>query len=128
MAATPIGLYSNQFGGSYEFGFPSNIAPTINNFFARSCEFRYEAEVFAQAQEGEGHTDSVVTDRPEYRKITATLTGYIAAGFDVSQFQDSFVFPLIPGRTFIIRNIGVPRRKGEFAEVTVESESYGLIP
>lgn len=117
-------VHSNQYGESWEFGFPDDAAPEITGFIARSAELRYEAEVFAQAQEGEGHTDSIVTSKGDMRKITGTFTGYIEAGFDVGTIGDSFTFL---SRFFITRNIGVPRRKGEFAEVTLEAESYGLI-
>jgi hypothetical protein len=117
-------LHSNQYGESWEFGFPDDAAPVITGFIARSAELRYEAEVFAQAQEGEGHTDSVVTSKGEVRKITGTFTGYIEAGFDVDTIGDSFTFI---GRFFITRNVSVPRRKGEFTEVSLEAESYGLI-
>lgn len=115
---------SNQYGESWEFGFPDDEAPAIANFFARSAELRYEAEVFAQAQEGEGHTDSVVTSKPDKRKVTGTFTGYIRAGFSGEDIGDSFQFK---DRFFIVRNIGIPHRKGEFAEVTLEVESYALI-
>lgn len=115
---------SNQYGQSYEFGFPDDAAPTISGFVARSAELRYEAEVFQNATEGEGHSDSIVTSKPDKRKITATFTGYIQAGFDPGGISDSFDFL---GRFYIVRNVGVPRRKGEFAEVSLEAESYALV-
>jgi hypothetical protein len=116
-----------QFGQPYEFGFPPEAAAAIDptgNFIARGAELRYEAEVFAQAQDGEGHTDSIVTSVGSMRKITATFTGYILAGFNPDNFLPEFDFS---GRHFITRNVSVPRRKGEFAEVSLEAESYGLI-
>ena len=116
---------------NYLFGFPDSAAPTFTTpgFVARSAELRHEAEVFAQAQEGEGHTDCVVTSDGDHRKITGTFTGYILADFNPADIDASFNFDVAPGitRFFITRNISVPRRKGEFAEVTVEAESYGLI-
>lgn len=122
-----LSTHVTQHGQSWEFGFPSDGAPDFGgSFFARSAELRYEAEVFAQAQDGEGHTDSVVTSAGPFRKITGTFTGYIQAGFNVDNIADSFDFPAI-SRFFITRNVSVPRRKGEFAEVTVEAESYGGI-
>lgn len=116
----------NQYGEHWEFGFPSDAAPTITGFIARSAELRYEAEVFAQAQDGEGHTDSIVTSAGPLRKITGTFTGYIEAGFNVDGIGDSFEFPA-GERFFITRNVSVPRRKGEFVEVSLEAESYGRI-
>lgn len=116
---------STQFGQSYEFGFPADGAPDFGgNFIARQAELRYEAEVFAQAQEGEGHTDSIVTSNGDKRKVTGTFSGYILTGFDVDNFPPYFSFA---NRFFITRNVSVPRRKGEFAEVSCEGESYGLI-
>lgn len=120
----PLSANLNQYGEKWEFGFPSDAAPEITGFFARSAELRYEAEVFAQAQDGEGHTDSVVTSAGPMRKVTGTFTGYIEADFNVAGIGDNFEFL---GMFFITRNIGVPRRKGEFAEVTLEAEHYGKI-
>jgi hypothetical protein len=119
----------SQYGQSYLFGFPDDAAPTIAGFVARSAELRYEAEVFAQAQDGEGSTDSVVTTNADKRKITGTFGGYIFSTFDPGSFQGGFEFQTSPGvtRYFIIRNVSVPRRKGEFAEISLEAESYALI-
>lgn len=114
---------SNQFGQSYQFGFSSSDAPVISGFVARSAELRYEAETFAQAQDGEGITESVVTTKPDKRKITATFGGYITT-FDPSSISASFNFA---GRLFIVRNVSAPRRKGEFVEASLEAESYALI-
>jgi len=115
---------SNQFGQSYLFGFSSSDAPTITGFVARSAELRYEAETFAQAQDGEGVTESIVTTKPDKRKITATFGGYIITGFDPSSISASFTFLT---RFYIVRNVSQPKRKGEFNEVTLEAESYALI-
>lgn len=116
---------STQYGQNYEFGFPEDGAPDFGgSFVARQAELRYEAEVFAQAQEGEGHTDSIVTSNADKRKVTGTFSGYIISGFSIDAFPPVFDFA---GRHFIVRNVSIPRRKGEFAEVSVEGESYGLI-
>jgi hypothetical protein len=117
---------SNQYGQSYLFGFSSTDAPTIAGFVARSAELRYEAETFSQAQDGEGVTESVVTTKPDKRKITATFGGYILSTFNPANIAAGFNFGT-PSRFFIVRNVSVPRRKGEFAEVTLEAESYALI-
>lgn len=115
---------SNQFGANYLFGFSSTDAPTITGFVARSAELRYEAETFAQAQDGEGVTESIVTTKPDKRKITGTFGGYILAGFNASGISASFTFD---GRFYIVRNVSVPKRKGEFSEVSLEAESYALV-
>ncbi len=114
-----------QFGESWEFGGPAGAdVPTIGNFFARSAELRWESEVFAQAQDGEGLTDSIVISNADVRKITATFTGYITSGFDGDSIPLTFPFK---SRTFFVRNVSFPRRKGEFVEVSLEAESYGRI-
>jgi hypothetical protein len=118
---------TQQFGPvKYQFGYPgdSESPPFGGNFFARSAELRYEAEVFAQAQDGDGHTDSIVTSVAAMRKVTGTFTGYIIQGFSVDDFDPTFEFA---GRFFIVRNVSVPHRKGEFSEASVEAESYGGI-
>ena len=115
----------NQYGASYSFGFQSSDAPSISGFFARSAELRYEAEVFAQAQDGEGMTESIVTTKPNLRKIVGTFTGYLQDGFDPGGISATFGFA--GGRTFIVKNVSQAKRKGEFNEVTIEAESYGLI-
>lgn len=119
-------INSNQFGQSYLFGFSSADAPAIAGFVARSAELRYEAETFSQAQDGEGITESVVTTKSNKRKITATFGGYIQTGFDPANIAASFNFGT-PSRFYIVRNVSVPKRKGEFSEVTLEAESYALI-
>jgi hypothetical protein len=115
---------SNQYGASYIFGFASSDAPTITGFVARAAELRYEAETFAQAQDGEGVTESIVTTKPDKRKITATFSGYILTGFDPSGIAATFSFL---SRFYIVRNVSQPKKKGEFNEVSLEAESYALI-
>jgi hypothetical protein len=122
----PLSANVTQHGALYQFGFPGDsTTPDLGgNVVLRSAELRYEAEVFAQAQDGEGHTDSIVKSASNMRKITGTFTGYIITGFAVTDFPDTFPFV---DRLFIVRNVSVPHRKGEFSEVSVEAESYGLI-
>jgi len=115
---------SNQYGASYLFGFLSSDAPSITGFVARSAELRYEAETFAQATDGEGVTESIVTTKPDKRKVTGTFGGYILAGFDPSGIADHFTFLT---RFYIVRNVSQPKRKGEFNEVSLEAESYALV-
>jgi hypothetical protein len=117
---------SNQYGQNYLFGFLSTDAPTITGFVARSAELRYEAETFSQATDGEGVTEAVVTTKPDKRKITGTFGGYIISGFDGASIGDHFTFGS-PSRFYIVRNVSVPKRKGEFTEVSLEAESYALV-
>lgn len=119
--------YSNQYGAAYLFGFLSTDAPTITGFVARSAELRYEAETFATATNGEGVTEAVVTTQSQNRKITATFGGYIISGFDGSGIGAYFTFGTPTSRFYIVRNVSVPKRKGEFNEVSLEAESYVLI-
>lgn len=118
---------SNQYGQNYLFGFLSSDAPSITGFVARSAELRYEAETFSQAQDGEGVTEAIVTTKPDKRKITGTFGGYILGTFDATGIGDHFTFGTPTSRFFIVRNISVPKRKGEFVEVSLEAESYALV-
>jgi hypothetical protein len=115
---------SNQFGQSYKFGFQDADAPTIVGFVPRAAELRWEAETFSAATDGEGLADSITTTKPDKRKITATFSGYIRAGFDASAISHSFTFQ---GRFYIVRNITDPRRKGEYNEASLECESYANV-
>jgi len=115
---------SNQYGQQYVFGFLSTDAPTITGFVARTAELRFEAETFVQATDGEGITESVVTTKPNARKITATFGGYIITGFDPTQISATFTFL---SKFYIVRNVSQPKRKGEFNEVSLEAESYFLV-
>lgn len=115
---------SNQFGAQYIFGFQSTDAPTITGFVARQADLNYEAETFAQAQDGEGLTESVVTTKPDKRKITGAFSGYILAGYSSSTIAASFTFL---GRFYIVKSVSEPRKKGEFVEAVLNAESYALV-
>jgi hypothetical protein len=113
---------SSQEGQAYVFGFQASDAPSIGTgFVPRSAELRYEPEVYAQAMDGEGHTDSVTLSKADKRKITATFTGYITSSFDITTFPLSFTWQ---SRKYIIKSISKPLRKGEYAEVSMECESF----
>jgi hypothetical protein len=109
---------------AYKFGFLDTDAPVITNFVARAADLSYEDEVFATATDGEGAVDCIVASKPEKRKIVASFTGYINDGFDVAVVEESFTFMEV---LFIVKSIGVPRKKGEFVEVTIEAEAYAAI-
>lgn len=111
-------------GTVLRFGFESSAAPTITGFHAHTAELRFSPEVFAQAQDGEGHTLAVAVSKPAARMVEATFTGYVANTFSGTVLGSDFNFI---GRFFIIRNISEPRKKGEFAEVTIEAVSYANV-
>lgn len=116
---------STQVGQSYVWGFQDSDAPTIGTgFVPRSAEVKYEPEVYSQATDGEGHTDSVTLSKADHRKWMATFTGYITDQFDPSTFSVSFEWL---GRLFIIKGITKPLKKGEYAEVTIETESFANV-
>ena len=117
---------STQFGQVYEFGFQAADAPAISGFVARSAETKYGPEVFAEAKDGEGHTDSVTTSKPAKRQIDGTFTGYITDSFDPLLVPGWFMFL---DRLFIIKPNGIsnPRRKGEYVEVSIEATSFANV-
>jgi len=115
-------------GNSYVFGFSSSDAPTITHFSARSAELTYEPEIFVQATDGEGLTESVALTKATHRKITGSFTGYIESGYSGNSIANTFSFTVDSvSRFFIIKSISDPRKKGDFAEVTINVESYALI-
>jgi hypothetical protein len=111
-------------GQNYIFGFESKDAPVINNFFARKAELRYEPEIYVTATDGEGMTEAVAVTLPAKRKITGTFSGYVKTGFSQANLLNTFSFK---SRKFIVKSISDPRNKGEFAEVSIEAESFALI-
>lgn len=112
-------------GETLVYGFLPTDAPNITNFITFKAELTYEPEVYAQAQDGEGHTLSVAVSKAEHRKITGTFTGYIAANTSGNNIGNTFTFD-VNGvtRFFIIKSISDPREKGAFAEVSLSVESY----
>lgn len=115
-------------GNSYVFGFTTADAPVISNFSARSAELTYEPEIFVQAMDGEGLTESVAVTKSTHRKITGSFTGYIASGYSGNSIANTFNFTVDGvSRFFIVKSISDPRKKGEFAEVTLNVESYALV-
>lgn len=121
-----MGTHTNQHGQVYEFGITDAQAPVVPGMKVRRIELKSEPEVFAQAQEGEGHTDSVTVTKPDKFMKTATASGYIT---DLSQYENAagagtFNFR---GRKYIIRSIAEPRNKGEYVEGSVEAVSFALV-
>jgi len=115
---------TNQHGQTYKWGFESSDAPSITGFTARMAQSDTAPEVFSTATNGEGHVEAVAVSKPAYRQISLSLTGYITDSFDATSVGGTFTFLT---RFFIIRKIGVPRKKGEFTEVTIEAESYANV-
>lgn len=109
---------------AYKFGFQDTDAPAITKFIARSADLSYEDEVFAVATDGEGAVDCIVASKTANRKITGSFTGYIEDGFDIATVEESFDFL---GSLFLVKNVGVPRKKGEFVEVTIDAEAYAAV-
>lgn len=115
----------NQFGAAYLFGLDDASAPVIGGFKAISADVKYESEVNVKSTEGEGHTDSVTISKPEFKKGTITVRGYITdlgafnstpgTGFD---FDDRF---------WIIGSTGLPRENGQLVEASVDAESFALV-
>jgi hypothetical protein len=113
-----------EYGKQYFFGIGGSDAPDIGGgaMVCTSADLKYESEIFVQAQNGEGVTDSCVANLPESRMITGTFTGYITA--DISGTLSDFSYL---DRFFIVKSVGIPKKKGEYWEVSVEAQSFPLI-
>ncbi len=118
-------------GMQFVFGFLSTDAPTISGFAPRKADLSYEPEVFAEATNGEGQVESIAQTNSNNRKITGTFTGYVnqtgesGAGNGIAS---SFNFTVNGvSRFFLVKKIGDPRNKGEFAEVTIDVQSNPLV-
>ena len=112
---------SSQHGATYKWGFAAADAPSISNFSARGADLTYEPEVKSMATDGEGHVDSVTVSKPTNRKISAKFTGYVAESFDPLSLPEGFTFE---GRYHLVGPVSTPRRKGDYWEVTIDTESF----
>lgn len=110
---------SDQYGKLYVFGIGDADAPAIQSFVARTAEFRVELGTHAEARNYQGIVKAVTTELAEKRKVVGRFTGYILDGFVGA--DPTFT---IGTRTFIITSVSQAKRKGDFAEVTIEAESY----
>lgn len=117
MAST---LQTNQFGLKYKWGFFDSDAPVITGFAFRSAQLRFEPEVMINVREGMGNNKFTVTTKPQYRKIVATFVAYILDGYQLSNLPDAFIFS---NRTYIITGISYPKQRGQFHEISIETES-----
>lgn len=114
---------SDQYGQSFKFGFLDG--PTISGVFVRSAEIRLEHELFVTGSNIDGHAVALATSKQSKRKIVGTFRGYVSLGFTPNSVGQTFSFD---SRNYIVRNISHPINKGEFAEVTIEGESFANIP
>jgi len=101
----------NRYGESFEFGVQSADAPVVSGMAVRSIDLMREARVFSEAKDGLGHTNTVVTSKPNYRSVTATIRGYIDNIANYRTANKSFTFR---GQKYIIRRIAEPRVSGEY--------------
>jgi hypothetical protein len=115
---------SNQYGATYEFGINDTSAPVITGIKVRSAELKFQPEVNETATDGEGHADSRTVTKPDRREINGTFTGYCDPDWDPSTVPASFSFL---NRFYVVGNIGKPRQKGKYTEVSVEAVSNYLI-
>ncbi len=111
---------SNQHGAIYKFGVTSSDAPVIAGFTCREAELKYAPEVKEEAQDGEGHADSVTVSKPNKRMISGTFTGNVSDAWDPLSLNDSFTFN---SRFYVIDDISEPRKKGKYWEVVISGTS-----
>ena len=115
-------------GVNYVFGFQDADAPVITNFACRKAELKFAPEKKAEAQNGEGHTESIALSKATCRQVTGTFTGYISAGFSANSIENAFNFEVNEvSRYFIVDDISEPRNKGEYVEVSISATSKVLV-
>lgn len=116
---------ATQLGQTFVWGFQDADAPTIGpGFFPNGAEVKYAPEKFSTSEDGEGHVDSVTLSKAAKRMWTTTFTGRITSEFDPATFPVNFNWL---GRIQIITSISKPLKKGEYAEVTLETVSYANV-
>ncbi|MEA3208363.1 MAG: hypothetical protein QOE70_1420 [Chthoniobacter sp.] len=116
---------ATQIGQIWKWGFGAADAPAIGNgFHPTDGEVRYGPEVYSTSQDGEGHVDSVTVSKADKRKWECTFKGRIDDSFDPTAFPVSFTWQ---SRRHIIKPGGIGRAmpKGEYHEVSIETESFG---
>jgi hypothetical protein len=106
----------------FEFGIDDADAPTMAGYKFHTADLAYEGEVFAQAQDGEGHTVAVVASNPNKRNINGTFTGYIVGGADPAGANTATVEFM--GFTFIVKSVKVGKKKGDFWEASVDATYF----
>lgn len=124
-------IHGSTVGLTLVWGFDDTTTPitAITGFVPRSMDLKFESEVNSTATDGEGHVEAIAISQLSNRKITATLTGYITSSFDPNTTPITFSYtpPNGSSRFFMVTSIGVPYKKGDFTEVTVEAVSYALV-
>jgi len=112
---------SNRYGQPYRFGINGGVPTIGSNLAIRQVELRIAPEQMIEGYNTEGHCVALAVSRPDRRKVLGSFTGYVTDSFSNTDIPAAFNFN---SRTFIVRDIGDVRRKGEYSEVTVEGESY----
>lgn len=116
---------ATQQGLSLVWGFGAADAPTITaGFYATGADIKFEPEVFTTSENGEGHVDSVTLSNADKRKITASFTGRIDSSYDPTTLPVSFVWN---SRRYFVKSASNPRVKGNYPEVSIETESFALV-
>ena len=123
-------------GNQIVFGFTSANAPstlTAAGLLCRKAELKFEPEVFQEAKDGEGHTESIALSKIAYRALSGSFTGYITTSLGTgtggaNALPNSFNFAINGvSRHFIVKGISEPRNKGEFVEVSLDVMSVALV-
>lgn len=117
-------INTNRYGQPYRFGFQDGDGPTIGGITVRNAEIRQAPEMITDGANVEGHVVALAVTKPEKRKVLATFTGYVSDSFLPSDVPTMFNYS---SRVFMVRDVTLPRRKGEFNEVTLEAESFFYI-
>jgi len=116
---------ATQFGEEWVCGFQASDAPNIcTGFQPVENNVDYEPEKYSTSENGEGHVDSVTVTKKNKRKGTATFTGKITSDYNPLTVPESFPWN---DRLWIVKKAPRPLKKGEYAEVAIEAESFALV-
>jgi len=120
MAATILGT-------QFLFGLDDADTPTgIAGFICRSLDLKHEPEVYATAADGNGAVEAVQVSKAANRRLDGTFTGYVTAVIDAAAAAATGVL-VYNAHNFIVKTISLPRKKGEFVEVSIEASYFPLV-
>jgi len=121
-------------GDQFSFGYDITTAPVgLAGFVARTGDFKRELEVYAMATDGNGATEAIQVAKKTHRKITASFNGYMTTALTTTAaktaVQSGGLLVTVDGsaKSFIIKSIKISKKKGEFADVTVDAEYFPLL-
>lgn len=116
-------------GTPFFFGTTDVTFPEIPGFYGRVVTTAdLEPEVFEQAKNGDGQTEQVAETNQTNRMLRFQMSGYIDDSYDPNSVPTTGTLTLFGTDYFcFFRKISTPIPKGNYAEVSVDMESFPLI-